>query len=184
MKGWSLLRVEVARLFRDRLTWLALAVSVLSPAAGLWLYRPLFSSSAATSYATSLTGAYLGTPPWLAQSEALSPALLTAWECSRGHRSHVDITYRRYDFPLQAGFLPHRRIAPRGSSRTGAHTDRLVAIHRRSNRFGVPRVVVRGGLPDLYVAGCSVRSSLLPLQPIKSRGGLTLPWFCLLHSPS
>ena len=72
----------------------------------------------------------------------------------RGH------PYRRHDFPSTGGLLPHRRIAPRSSSCTGAHTDRLVAIHRRSNRFGVPRVVVRGGLPDLYVAGCSVRSSL------------------------
>ena len=82
MKGWSLFRVEVARLFRDRLTWLALAVSVLSPAAGLWLYRPLFSSSAATSYATSLTGAYLGNPALAgAIGSAVAFALLTAWEC-------------------------------------------------------------------------------------------------------
>ncbi|MFR8230256.1 MAG: hypothetical protein ACLVAH_09975 [Anaeromassilibacillus sp.] len=105
MKGWSLFRVEVARLFRDRLTWLALAVSVLSPAAGLWLYRPLFSSSAATSYATSLTGAYLGNPALAgAIGSAVAFALLTAWECSRGHRSHVDILTDAMISPLQAGF--------------------------------------------------------------------------------
>lgn len=104
MKAWSLFRVEIGRLFRNRLTWLAIAVTGLSPAAGLWLYRPLASSSEA-AYSVSLTGAYLGNPALAGGiGSAVIFALLTALECSRSHRSRVDLLTDAMLSPLCMGF--------------------------------------------------------------------------------
>ena len=102
MNMLSLLRVETGRLFRRRLTWLAAAFAVLSPMAGLWLYRPLFSSASA-SYATSLTGTYLGNPALAGGiGGAAAFALLTAFELDRNHRSGADAITDAMVSPLRA----------------------------------------------------------------------------------
>ena len=112
MKAWSLFRVEIGRLFRNRLTWLAIAVTGLSPAAGLWLYRPLASSSEA-AYSVSLTGAYLGNPALAGGiGSAVIFALLTALECSRSHRSRVDLLTDAMLSPLCMGFCRIGALEP------------------------------------------------------------------------
>lgn len=41
MKNFTLLRVEAGRMLRSRKTWIAVALTAMSPAVGLRLYRPL-----------------------------------------------------------------------------------------------------------------------------------------------
>ena len=38
-------RLELTRLLQNRLTWLAILLTALSPVVGLTVYRPLYSSS-------------------------------------------------------------------------------------------------------------------------------------------
>lgn len=102
MNVLSLLRVETGRLFRDRLAWVVIAIAVLSPAAGLWLYRPLYSSSE-TSYATSLTGTYLGNPALAGGLIGAAVfALLTAFTLNRNHSTRVDAVTDALVSPLRA----------------------------------------------------------------------------------
>lgn len=61
MSFFHLLRVETGRLLRARLTWVAIAISALSPLAGLWLYRPIGSTSA-YGYSSSLNAMAIGNP--------------------------------------------------------------------------------------------------------------------------
>lgn len=102
MNWLSLLRVETGRLFRDKLTWLIMAVVVVSPTVGLWFYRPLFSSG--SSYATSLIGTYLGNPALAGGlCGAVAFAALTAVESNRRHRSQVDSIVDVIISPLRMG---------------------------------------------------------------------------------
>ena len=48
-------RLELTRLLQNRLTWLAILVTALSPIAGLTVYRPLYSSSD-SGYVTTMQG--------------------------------------------------------------------------------------------------------------------------------
>ena len=54
-------RLELTRLLQNRLTWLAILVTALSPIAGLTVYRPLYSSSD-SGYVTTMQGMYLANP--------------------------------------------------------------------------------------------------------------------------
>ena len=150
MKAWSLFRVEIGRLFRNRLTWLAIAVTGLSPAAGLWLYRPLASSSEA-AYSVSLTGAYLGNPALAGGiGSAVIFALLTALECSRSHRSRVDL--RCDAFAALHGILPDRCAVSRCADGPGGDPDCLDAVHDATDRIGLPGMALCGGIPLLHAA--------------------------------
>ena len=48
-------RLELTRLLQNRLTWLAILLTALSPVAGLTVYRPLYSSSD-SGYVTTMQG--------------------------------------------------------------------------------------------------------------------------------
>ena len=54
-------RLELTRLLQNRLTWLAILLTALSPIAGLTVYRPLYSSSD-SGYVTTMQGMYLANP--------------------------------------------------------------------------------------------------------------------------
>ena len=54
MNFLSLMRVETGRYLRSRLTWLGILLTVVSPVAGVWLYRPLAD--------LSINGAAIGNP--------------------------------------------------------------------------------------------------------------------------
>lgn len=77
MNRVRLFRLELRRLFRSRLTWLVMLLTLLSPAVGLYLYRPLYSTSA-TGYVTTTLGAYVANP-------ALTGGLLGAHLLRRPH---------------------------------------------------------------------------------------------------
>lgn len=87
----SLLRLETGRLFRAWVPRLLMLFTVLSPLFGLWLYRPLASTSP-TSYTVSLNSAYIGNPAMAGSLlGAISFAVLTVMELNKARRSHVDI---------------------------------------------------------------------------------------------
>ena len=54
-------RLELTRLLQNRLTWLAILLTALSPIAGLTVYHPLYSNSE-SSYVTTMQGMYLANP--------------------------------------------------------------------------------------------------------------------------
>ena len=94
MKFHSLFRVELGRLFRSRLTWAALCITIAAPALGLTLYSPLSGSLNCTYLANpALAGALGG---------ALIFALLTVMELDRVHRSRTDVLTDSIISPLAA----------------------------------------------------------------------------------
>ena len=56
MKALHLFCLELGRLFQSRLTWLVILLTVLSPLAGLVLYKP--------TAADTMLSMYLADPPW------------------------------------------------------------------------------------------------------------------------
>ena len=94
MKFHSLFRVELGRLFRSRLTWAALGITIAAPVLGLTLYSPLSGSLNCTFLANpALAGALAG---------ALIFVLLTVLELDRVHRSRTDVLTDSMVSPLAA----------------------------------------------------------------------------------
>ena len=66
MKTLRLFPLELGRLLRSRLTWLVVLLTVLSPAAGLILYKPAYADTMLSMYladpavAGGIAGALLG----------------------------------------------------------------------------------------------------------------------------
>ena len=62
MKPPRLFSLELGRLLKSRLTWLVLLLTVLSPAAGLVLYRPAAASTMLSTYLANpaLAGGVVG----------------------------------------------------------------------------------------------------------------------------
>ena len=90
MNRVRLFRLELRRLFRSRLTWLVMLLTLLSPAVGLYLYRPLYSTSA-TGYVTTTLGAYVANPALTGGLlGAIFFAVLTIWELDRVKRGGVE----------------------------------------------------------------------------------------------
>ena len=84
MKTMRLFPLELGRLLRSRLTWLMMALTVLSPVLGLVLYKP------ATS--TTMLSIYLANPAMAGGvAGAVLFGLLAVFELDRACRSRVDI---------------------------------------------------------------------------------------------
>ena len=84
MKTMRLFPLELRRLLQSRLTWLMMALTVLSPVLGLVLYKP------ATS--TTMLSMYLANPAIAGGTAgAILFGLLTIFELDRACRSRVDI---------------------------------------------------------------------------------------------
>ena len=84
MKTMRLFPLELKRLLQSRLTWLMMALTVLSPVLGLVLYKP------ATS--TTMLSMYLANPAIAGGvGGAILFGLLTIFELDRACRSRVDI---------------------------------------------------------------------------------------------
>ena len=84
MKGFPLFIRELRRLLRSRPTWLVILLTVLTPAAGLFLYRPSTSGTMLSTYLANpaLSGGTLG---------SILFGLLTIYELDRTHRSRMDV---------------------------------------------------------------------------------------------
>ena len=84
MKTMRLFPLELRRLLQSRLTWLIMALTVLSPVLGLVLYKPATSTTMLSMYLANpaITGSVAG---------AILFGLLAIFELDRARRSRVDI---------------------------------------------------------------------------------------------
>ena len=84
MKTMRLFPLELRRLLQSRLTWLIMALTVLSPVLGLVLYKPATSTTMLSMYLANpaITGGVAG---------AILFGLLAIFELDRASRSRVDI---------------------------------------------------------------------------------------------
>ena len=84
MKTMRLFPLELRRLLQSRLTWLIMALTVLSPVLGLVLYKPATSTTMLSMYLANpaITGGVAG---------AILFGLLAIFELDRARRSRVDI---------------------------------------------------------------------------------------------
>ena len=84
MKTIRLFPLELKRLLQSRLTWLMMALTVLSPVLGLVLYKPATSTTMLSMYLANpaIAGGVAG---------AILFGLLTIFELDRACRSRVDI---------------------------------------------------------------------------------------------
>ena len=84
MKTMRLFPLELKRLLQSRLTWLMMALTVLSPVLGLVLYKPATSTTMLSMYLANpaIAGGVAG---------AILFGLLTIFELDRACRSRVDI---------------------------------------------------------------------------------------------
>ena len=84
MKTMRLFPLELKRLLQSRLTWLMMALAVLSPVLGLVLYKPATSTTMLSMYLANpaIAGGVAG---------AILFGLLTIFELDRACRSRVDI---------------------------------------------------------------------------------------------
>ena len=95
MNVWILSVRELTRLLRGRLTWLAAALTVLSPLAGLTVYRSASADTMQSLYVANpaLAGGVLG---------GLLFALLTLCDCARTSRCRVEALCDAAVSPLTA----------------------------------------------------------------------------------
>lgn len=95
MNVWILSVRELTRLLRGRLTWLAAALTVLSPLAGLTVYRSASADTMQSLYVANpaLAGGVLG---------GLLFALLTLCDCARTSRCRVEVLCDAAVSPLTA----------------------------------------------------------------------------------
>ena len=84
MKPPRLFSLELGRLLKSRLTWLVLLLTVLSPAAGLVLYRPAAASTMLSTYLANpaLAGGVVG---------GVLFGLLAVYELDRTERGRVSL---------------------------------------------------------------------------------------------
>lgn len=97
-------RLELARLLRSRFTWLTAALTILSPLAGLTVYRPVWSVSG-EQYVTTMGGMYLANPALAGGlMGAVLFASLTAWELDRVRRGGMEALTDAAVSPLSAAW--------------------------------------------------------------------------------
>ena len=95
-------RLELTRLLQNRLTWLAVLLTALSPIAGLTVYHPLYSNSE-SSYVTTMQGMYLANPA-LAGGVlgAVVFVILTVWSMDRLRRDGMEALTHAVVSPMTA----------------------------------------------------------------------------------
>lgn len=95
-------RLELTRLLQNRLTWLAILLTALSPIAGLTVYRPLYSSSD-SGYVTTMQGMYLANPALAGGIlGAVVFAILTVWSMDRLRRDGMETLTHAVVSPMTA----------------------------------------------------------------------------------
>ena len=151
MKTMRLFPLELKRLLQSRLTWLMMALTVLSPVLGLVLYKP------ATS--TTMLSMYLANPAIAGGvGGAILFGLLTIFELDRACRSRVDILTDAVVSPLTTALTRLLALL----TAVAAHqcgADRL-CVHRCELCAGLSAAHGAGAAPGRPGGGCS-----LPVHP-------------------
>ncbi len=90
--------LELGRLLQSRLTWLVLLLTVISPAAGLTLYKPAF--------AETMLSMYLANPALAGGAvSGILFGLLTIYELDRSSRSRADVLINAIVSPMRSGMV-------------------------------------------------------------------------------
>lgn len=98
MKALHLFPLELGRLLRGRLTWLVVLLTVLSPAAGLVLYKP--------ALAGTMLSIYLANPAIAGGAAGgILFALLTVFELDRARRSRAEVLTDAVVSPLTTALV-------------------------------------------------------------------------------
>ena len=96
--------LELGRLLRGRITWAVVLLTAISPAVGLTVYRPIYSTSAG-AYTTTMRGMYLANPALAGGLiGAVLFAVLTAWELDRVKRGGMEALTDAAVSPLSAAW--------------------------------------------------------------------------------
>lgn len=93
MKTLHLFPLELRRLLQNRLTWMTVLLTALSPAAGLFLYKPATASTMLSMYLANpaITGGVVS---------GILFGLLTVFELDRANRSRTDVLVDAVISPL------------------------------------------------------------------------------------
>ena len=168
MNVWILSVRELARLLRGRLTWLAAALTVLSPLAGLTVYRSASADTMQSLYVANpaLAGGVLG---------GLFFALLTLCDCARTSRCRVEVLCDAAVSPLTAALA--RLMALLGTAALTLALTLLTWLPWTAHTVGA---VFDGGIicwPTSFSwAWHSPCVSCWPGQRGSSPAALTCPW--------
>ena len=172
MKTIRLFPLEFGRLLQNRLTWLMILLTVISPAAGLFLYKP--------ATATTMLSLYLANPAIAGGVVGgILFGLLTIFELDRVSRSRADVLMDAAVSPLTMALV--RLLALLAVAVVTVALTMLVwlpiSMHLIGSVFGGMDFV----LAYLLLMGWPCRCPFWPLQPpISLHGGLTCLWCCLL----
>src|SRR5699024_6597521 len=95
MKNLRLFPQEFGRLLRDRLAWLVMALTILSPAVGLFLYKPATAGTMLSMYLANpaIAGGAVG---------GVLFGILAIYEWDRTARNRVDVLTDAVVSPLTA----------------------------------------------------------------------------------
>ena len=138
MKTMRLFPLELKRLLQSRLTWLMMALTVLSPVLGLVLYKPATSTTMLSMYLANpaITGGVAG---------AILFGLLAIFELDRARRSRTDVL-------TDAAVSPHAmalvRLLALLTAAVLVFCDPLVRL------FGAPKDAFLYARSYLFVYGC------------------------------
>ena len=153
MKALYLFCLELGRLFQSRLTWLVILLTVLSPLAGLVLYKPTAADTMLSMYLAdpALAGGVVG---------GILFGLLTVYELDRTERSRVGMLMDAAVSPLTMALV--RLPALAAAAVLGLGLTMLVWLP--ISRHGLPALLsaVHGAGP---VAGHSGGGRRLSVHP-------------------
>ena len=161
MKALHLFCLELGRLFQSRLTWLVILLTVLSPLAGLVLYKPTAADTMLSMYLAdpALAGGVVG---------GILFGLLTVYELDRTERSRVGMLMDAAVPPDHGPGAPARpgrcRCPGSGPHHAGLAPHQPGAHRLRLWRHGLPALLsaVHGAGP---VAGHSGGGRRLSVHP-------------------
>ena len=157
MKTLRLFPLELGRLLRSRLTWLAVLLTVLSPALGLVLYKPATASTMLSMYLANpaLAGGVFG---------GILFGVLTVFELDRAHRSRTDLLTDAVVSPLTSALV--RLLALLTAA---AGTAALTMLAWLPVSAGLIGAVFRGG--DYVLAYLLLMGLALPLSILAAGAG-------------
>ena len=138
MKLLRLFPLELGRLLHSRMTWLIVLLTVISPAVGLVLYKPVIASTMLSMYLAN---------PALAGGAAggILFGLLTVYELDRAGRSRVEVLTNAVVSPLAAALVRLPALL------AAAGLKRLGLTHRISRYFSEEEMIPAAGQGILAV---------------------------------
>lgn len=146
MKTIRLFPLEFGRLLQNRLTWLIVLLTVISPAAGLFLYKP--------ATATTMLSLYLANPAIAGGVVGgILFGLLTIFELDRVSRSRADILMDAAVSPLTMALVRLLALLAAAGRNCGPYNAGLAPHQYAPHWFSIWRPGLCAGLSAFDGAG-------------------------------